>query len=93
MNNYGSWGDSGGQIAAPDASEFVSYGSEILVDLEAQIRFNDMFSVAVGGENIFDVEPEKDGHFVAGLLGVDTALTSPFGNNGGFWYVRLQADF
>jgi iron complex outermembrane receptor protein len=93
LNNFGSWGDSGGQIAAPDASEFVSYGGETLVDLEAQIRFNDMFSVAVGGENIFDVEPEKDGHFVAGLLGVNTALTSPFGNNGGFWYVRLQADF
>jgi len=93
LNNFGSWGDSGGQIAAPDASEFVSYGGETLVDLEAQIRFNDMFSVAVGGENIFDVEPEKDGHEVAGLLGVNTALTSPFGNNGGFWYVRLQADF
>jgi iron complex outermembrane receptor protein len=93
LNNFGGWGDSGGQIAAPDASEFVKYGGEILVDLEAQIRFNDMLSVAVGGENIFDVEPENDGHFVAGLLGVDTALTSPFGNNGGFWYVRLQADF
>ncbi|NOR36453.1 MAG: TonB-dependent receptor plug domain-containing protein [Woeseiaceae bacterium] len=93
LNNFGGWGDSGGQIAAPDASEFVKYGGEILVDLEAQFRFNDMFSVAVGGENVFDVEPENDGHFVAGLLGVNTALTSPFGNNGGFWYVRLQADF
>ena len=53
LNNYGSWGDSGGQIAAPDASEFVSYGGETLVDLEAQIRFNDMFSVAVGGREHF----------------------------------------
>ena len=93
LNNFGGWGDSGGQIAAPDASEAVSYGSEILVDLEVQASFADYFTVAVGGENIFDVEPDDDGHFIAGLLGVSTALTSPFGNNGGFWYVRLQADF
>jgi len=93
LNSFGGWGDSGGQIAAPDNSEFVKYGGEILVDLEAQVRFNDIFSFAVGGENIFDVAPDNDGHFVAGLLGVDTALTSPFGNNGGFWYMRLQADF
>jgi len=93
LNNFGSWGDSGGQIAAPDNSEFVSYSGELIVDLEAQFRFNDNFAFAVGGENIFDVEPSKDGHFVAGLLGVNTALTSPFGNNGGFWYARLQADF
>lgn len=93
LNNYGSWGDSGGQLAAPDASEFVSYSSELLVDLEVRALFGENFSVAVGGENIFDVEPDKDGHYVAGLLGVNTALTSPFGNNGGFWYVRLQADF
>jgi iron complex outermembrane receptor protein len=93
LNNFGSWGDSGGQIAAPDNSEFVSYSGELIVDLEAQFRFNDNFALAIGGENIFDVEPAKDGHFVAGLLGVNTALTSPFGNNGGFWYARLQADF
>ena len=93
LNNYGGWGDSGGQIAAPDNSEFVKYGSEMIVDLELRARFANAFSVAVGGENIFDVEPDDDGHFVAGLLGVRTALTSPFGNNGGFWYVRLQADF
>jgi iron complex outermembrane receptor protein len=93
LNSFGGWGDSGGQIAAPDASERVSYGSEVLVDLEATLTFADNYRVSIGGENIFDVEPDKDGHFVAGLLGVDTALTSPFGNNGGFWYVRLSADF
>lgn len=93
LNNYGSWGDSGGQVAAPDASEAVSYGSEMLVDVEATLRFGEHVRVAVGGENIFDVEPDDDGHFVSELLGVDKALTSPFGFNGGFWYVRLAADF
>lgn len=93
INNYGGWGDSGGQLAAGDNSEAVSYGGEFLVDVEATWRFNDMFAVSVGGENVFDTEPDADGHFVAELLGVRTALTSPFGNNGGFWYVRLAADF
>jgi len=93
LNNYGGWGDSGGQIAAPDASEVVEYGSEVLVDVEATFRFGDHFRLAVGGENIFDVVPDDDGHFVAEILGVDKALTSPFGFNGGMWYVRLAADF
>jgi len=93
INYYGGWGDSGGQLAAGDASEAVSYGAKTLVDLEAQFRFGDIFGVAVGGENVFDTEPSDDGHFVAELLGVDKALTSPFGVNGAFWYVRLTADF
>jgi iron complex outermembrane receptor protein len=93
MNNYGGWGDSGGQVAAPDASEVVEYGSALLVDIEATLRFGDHFRVAVGGENIFDTRPDDDGHFVSELLGVDKALTSPFGFNGGMWYVRLAADF
>ena len=93
LNYYGGWGDSGGQLAAGDNSEAVSYGSSLLVDLEAAYQFNDMFRLAVGGENVFDELPDDDGHFVAELLGVDKALTSPFGFNGAFWYVRLTADF
>ena len=93
LNRYGSWGDSGGQIAAPDASEAVEYGSEVLVDVEARFRLGEVFTIAVGGENVFDTFPGDDGHFVAGLLGVRYALTSPFGFNGGFWYARVSADF
>ena len=54
---------------------------------------NEHFRLAVGAENIFDAVPDDDGHFVSELLGVDKALTSPFGFNGGLWYVRLAADF
>lgn len=92
-NYYGGWGDSGGQLAAGDASEAVSYGAKTLIDMEAQFRFGDIFGLAVGGENVFDTQPDDDGHFVAELLGVDKSLTSPFGVNGAFWYVRLTADF
>jgi iron complex outermembrane receptor protein len=93
FNHYGGWADSGGQIAAADASEAVSYGSELLVDLEANFKINDNLRVAVGGENVFDTYPDNDGHEVAGLLGIKYALTSPFGFNGAFWYARLAADF
>lgn len=93
LNNYGSWGDSGGQLAAGDASEAVKYGSAVLVDVEASLTFRDRYRLSIGAENLFDVQPDDDGHFVAELLGVDKSLTSPFGVNGGFWYARLSADF
>lgn len=93
MNYFGSWGDSGGQLAAGDASEAVSYGSALVVDVEGSFAINDMFRLSLGAENVFDELPDDDGHFVAELLGVDKALTSPFGVNGAFWYVRLNAEF
>ncbi|MCH7821558.1 MAG: TonB-dependent receptor [Proteobacteria bacterium] len=93
FNFYGGRGDSGGQLSPSDASEAINYGSEILVDIEARYDFNDNISLSVGVDNLFDVEPDDDGHFVAEILGVDKALTSPFGVNGGFWYARLVAEF
>ena len=80
-------------MSPSDASEAINYGSEILVDIEARYDFNDNISLSVGVDNLFDVEPDDDGHFVAGILGVDKALTSPFGFNGGFWYARIAAEF
>ncbi|MDA0705026.1 MAG: TonB-dependent receptor [Proteobacteria bacterium] len=65
----------------------------MLVDLEATYRFNDMFRVTVGAENVFDVELDLEGDGTLAFLGARTAITSPFGNNGGFMYIRLAADF
>ena len=93
LNNYGSWKSTGGLFSAGDASDVSNYGSEILVDLEATYRFNDNFRLAVGAENVFDVEPDKEGDGTLAFLGARTSITSPFGNNGGFWYARLAADF
>jgi hypothetical protein len=86
FNHYGGWGDSGGQVSPSDASEAIDYGSEILVDIEANFQINDYLRVAVGGDNVFDTFPDEDGHFVSGLLGIKYALTSPFG------YGRLLDD-
>ena len=93
LNYFGGWGDSGGQLAAPDASEAVSYGGALVVDVEGSWQINENFRLSVGAENVLDELPDDDGHFVAELLGVDKSLTSPFGVNGGFWYARLTAEF
>ena len=93
VNRYGSWESTGGLFSPGDASDTNSYGSEILVDVEAAIRFADRYSISVGGENIFDVEPDPEQDPVLQILGVDKSLTSPFGVNGGFWYVRATAEF
>lgn len=93
LNHYGGWGDSGGQLSPPDASEAINYGSDILVDVEGNLRFSEGLRLALGAENVFDTFPPADGHAVASFLGVDSALTSPYGFNGGFWYLRLAADF
>jgi iron complex outermembrane receptor protein len=93
FNSYGGWSTTGGLFGNGDASDAVSYGSEILVDLEARYRFNDTFSIAVGGDNVLDNRPDKEKNGVLRFLGNEYALTSPFGFNGAFWYVRLKAKF
>jgi iron complex outermembrane receptor protein len=93
LNRYGSWESTGGLFSPGDASDAASYGSEILVDVEAAVTFADRYTISVGGENVFDTEPDPEQDFVLGILGVDKSLTSPFGFNGGFWYARASVEF
>jgi len=93
INRYGDWETTGGIFSAGDASDANSHDSEILVDVEATLTFAENYRITVGGENVFDTEPQLEANGVAQFLGARTALSSPFGNNGGFWYVRLAADF
>ncbi|MFQ5524972.1 MAG: TonB-dependent receptor plug domain-containing protein [Thermoanaerobaculia bacterium] len=91
-NRYGSWKSTGGLFSPGDASDASSYGAETLVDVEAQFNF-ERFSVAIGGENVFDVDPDPEQDGVLQFLGVVGSLTSPFGFNGGHWYARFSVDF
>ncbi len=94
FNYYGGWSTTGGIFSdPPDASDASDYGSEILVDLEAGYQFNDTFSVALGGDNIFDTYPDKEQDGTFQFLGVVYSITSPFGFNGAFWYIRGTASF
>ncbi len=93
LNSYGKWKTTGGLFSPGDASDVSSYGSEILIDIEARFSFQDNYVLTIGGENIFDTKPdaEQDGTLL--FLGVTNSLTSPFGFNGGFWYARISAEF
>ncbi|HJN52184.1 MAG: TonB-dependent receptor [Pseudomonadales bacterium] len=93
INRYGDWDSTGGLFSPGDASDASSYDAATLVDVEATLTFNQNYRLTIGAENVFDEEPgrEKDG--VLQFLGITNSLTSPYGFNGGFWYVRLSADF
>ena len=75
------------------AFDTFSYGSTLLVDAEVSVTLNDMFTVTLGGENVFDEYPDDEQDGTLDFLGVDYALTSPYGFNGGFYYLRLSASF
>ncbi len=88
---YGDWSTTGGLFSPGDASDQFDYSGDVLVDLELGVDLIDHLRLTVGGENIFDVEPPSEKEPVSRFLGVDKALTSPYGFNGGFWYIRLAA--
>lgn len=76
------------------------FGAEMTFDLEARYTINDYMTVAVGGENILDNYPDKDirpGNWwdftQSQANGARYPDQSPFGYNGGFWYVRLNTRF
>jgi len=69
------------------------YSGKTLLDLEARYKFSDAFSVAVGSKNEINNYHGKEQNATLQFLGVKYALTSPFGFNGAFWYVRMTANF
>ncbi|WP_193161404.1 TonB-dependent receptor plug domain-containing protein [Microbulbifer hainanensis] len=95
FNRYGDWQSTGGQLELDgnDTSNATSYSGKVLTDLEARFTFSENYTVALGGENIFDVEADEEGNGILQFLGVRQSLTSPFGFNGGFWYLRASAQF
>jgi iron complex outermembrane receptor protein len=71
------------------------YSGETIVDLEAAYTFADQYTVAVGANNVFDEFgaddlANADGTIGAGNLYTDT---TPWGIEGGFWYLRFRAEF
>jgi iron complex outermembrane receptor protein len=93
FNYYDGWATTGGLFSPGDASDQYEYGSSVLVDLELHLTFADNYTVTLGAENLFDELPENEQEPVSQFLGVKYALTSPYGFNGGFYYLRLRADF
>ncbi|MEH6568656.1 MAG: TonB-dependent receptor [Halioglobus sp.] len=93
VNYYDEWSTTGGLFGPGDASDATTYGSTVLVDLEASYTFAENYTVTIGGENIFDEFPDKEENGTLQFLGDVYAVTSPFGFNGAFWYARISASF
>ena len=75
---------------APTNDASVSYNPDpkFLVDLEASYDISDSVTVLVGAQNAFDTYPEKNpAGEVAGLIYPES---SPFGFNGGYYYLRAM---
>ncbi|WP_240002436.1 TonB-dependent receptor plug domain-containing protein [Oleisolibacter albus] len=84
---YGKWTDT--------ANYAKTFGSEIIFDLEASYTFAEMYTLTLGAQNLFDTYPDKvnkatDGTYSVGQVYPDT---SPFGYNGGMYYVKLGVSF
>ena len=93
LNYYDSWSTTAGLFNGSNPPDTYDYGSSLLVDAEVGYTFNKMFTVTLGGENVFDQKPDKEGDPTLQFLGDKYALTSPYGFNGGFYYLRLAAHF
>ena len=80
---------------APPGFNDHCYDGSWIFDIEAAYTFADNFTVAVGADNVFDEEGREDLFNAAGIIDSGNLYTdtTPWGIDGGFWYVRLSADF
>lgn len=88
-NYYGSYENSN---VADDGLAVQEFDPVVMVDIEGSYQFNEMYSLAVGGRNIFDEYPEKDeldDYCCGASYPTDTAVSW----QGSFYYLRLNADF
>ena len=69
-----------------DASVAYFPNAELLFDIEGGLRLGDAMTLRAGAQNLFDTYPQKNPNGeVAGLIYPEA---SPFGFNGGFYYLR-----
>jgi iron complex outermembrane receptor protein len=94
VNYYDEWSTTDGVLGDGTADTVRDYDGAVLVDIELRYTFFDHYTVAIGGENVFDEYPDDEKGFVLSeLWGTKYAITSPWGFNGAFWYARISAEF
>ncbi|MCZ6826784.1 MAG: hypothetical protein O7D88_04725, partial [Gammaproteobacteria bacterium] len=71
------------------------YDSDWIFDIEGAYTFADKYTVVVGVQNVADNFGPRDKDNLDGTINLGSAyeLGNPFGYEGGFWYLRLRADF
>ncbi len=78
--------------AHADSADFpIEADSNILVDAELTYFYRDTYTISLGGQNITDEFPDKNPW--SKELGATYAVTSPYGFNGGYYYIRFSYNF
>jgi iron complex outermembrane receptor protein len=77
------------EFTLDDGSNYFDVDASTVVDVEVGYQFNDAIRLIVGAENLLDEYPEERSN-TSGLIWPDT---SPFGYNGGYYYLRAVWDF
>ena len=75
-----------------DSEDDRDYGNEILFDAEIGYDIADHSTIVVGAQNLFDTYPEENPG-ARGGVGNQYSQFSPFGFNGGFYYLRYKFMF
>ncbi len=70
----------------------IDAGRRMLVDLEASYTFKSMLTIAGGAQNLFDTYPSQNAA-AGSALGAQYPESSPYGFNGGFYYLRALYAF
>ena len=70
-----------------DSRDDLYYNGAYLLDLEASYSLRETATVTVGGQNVLNNYPEENPNAV--FSGNRYSPNSPFGSNGGFYYLRL----
>ncbi len=84
--------------------DFVEYTADVagwktksdatmLVDMEVEYAFDNGVHLALGGQNLFNSYPGNTHPEAAAALGAPYPEASPYGFNGGFYYLRAAYDF
>ena len=85
--------DSFTEFATDDGDARLDAGARALVDVEGSYTFNDSLTLVAGADNLIDTYPSKQTAFGGNVSGLVYAETSPYGFNGGYYYVRALWEF
>ncbi|WP_425153204.1 TonB-dependent receptor [Candidatus Palauibacter sp.] len=85
---FDSWVDVGGVVIG--GVEDTPFPGRLIVDLELSTSLTADTEIAIGANNLLDTYPARNEIGTAGSVGLLYPESSPFGFNGGYYYVRVN---
>ncbi|MHC9084219.1 TonB-dependent receptor plug domain-containing protein [Luteimonas sp. RIT-PG2_3] len=84
-----------GQYAIASANPIFdqAYGAKWITDVSATRRIGERYEVTIGANNVFDTYPDEVSAANNPWGSIKYSPSSPFGFNGGYYYLRLKARF